>query len=140
MSCRNSRHDEVFVLISHTGRAKNMIELARLTCVNVFTGLAMSSAKSSLADVAMLALTLDVSENTAIYLPMIFRLAQLTLVDIRVTVFTPERGAPFRDKLKRVKNDSTGHIMKSVMPERDAQKKKLTSHSQCESNHSPTFI
>ncbi len=36
-------------------------------------------------------------------MPMVSRLAQLTLIDVLATGFTLRRGAKFRDNLKRVK-------------------------------------
>ncbi|MDY0926603.1 MurR/RpiR family transcriptional regulator [Enterobacter sp. CFBP8995] len=103
MSCINSGPNDVFVLISHTGRTKNMVELARLARVNASTVLAITSPGSPLAAEATLALTLDVPEDTDIYLPMVSRLAQLTVIDVLATGFTLERGAAFRENLKRVK-------------------------------------
>ena len=52
---------------------------------------------------ATLAITLDVPEDTDIYMPMVSRLAQLTVIDVLATGFTLRRGAKFRDNLKRVK-------------------------------------
>ena len=103
MSCINSRSDDVFVLISHTGRTKNMVELARLAGVNGSTVIAITSPASPLAEVATLALTLDVPEDTDVYLPMVSRLAQLTAIDVLATGFILERGGAFRENLKRVK-------------------------------------
>ena len=45
----------------------------------------------------------DVPEDTDIYMPMVSRLAQLTVIDVLATGFTLRRGAKFRDNLKRVK-------------------------------------
>lgn len=103
MSCINSRPDDVFVLISHTGRTKNMVELARLASVNGSTVIAVTSPASPLADVATLALTLDVPEDTDVYLPMVSRLAQLTVIDLLATGFILDRGGAFQENLKRVK-------------------------------------
>lgn len=103
MSCINSRSDDVFVLISHTGRTKNMVELARLAGVNGSTVIAITSPASPLAEVATLALTLDVPEDTDVYLPMVSRLAQLTAIDVLATGFILDRGGAFRENLKRVK-------------------------------------
>ncbi|MDQ1214620.1 RpiR family carbohydrate utilization transcriptional regulator [Pantoea anthophila] len=103
MSCINSRAGDVFVLISHTGRTKNMVELARLARVNGSTVIAITSPDSPLADEAAIALVLDVPEDTDVYLPMVSRLAQLTVIDVLATGFTLERGTPFRENLKRVK-------------------------------------
>ncbi|PLV61653.1 transcriptional regulator HexR [Erwinia sp. E602] len=104
MSCINSGEGDVVVLISHTGRTKSMVELARLARENDATVLAITSPDSPLAREASLALELDVPEDTDIYMPMVSRLAQLTLVDVLATGFTLRRGAKFRDNLKRVKD------------------------------------
>lgn len=103
MSCMNSGEGDVMVLISHTGRTKNMVELAMIARENDATVLAITSPGSQLAREATLALTLDVPEDTDIYMPMVSRLAQLTLIDVLATGFTLRRGAKFRDNLKRVK-------------------------------------
>lgn len=103
MCCINSTESDVIVLISHTGRTKNLVELAQLARGNDATVLAITSPGSPLAREASLALTLDVPEDTDIYMPMVSRLAQLTLIDVLATGFTLRRGAPFRDNLKRVK-------------------------------------
>ncbi|WP_455815944.1 MurR/RpiR family transcriptional regulator [Pseudomonas cerasi] len=103
MSCMNSGEGDVMVLISHTGRTKNMVELAIIARENDATVLAITSPGSPLAREATLALTLDVPEDTDIYMPMVSRLAQLTLIDVLATGFTLRRGAKFRDNLKRVK-------------------------------------
>lgn len=103
MCCINSTEGDVVVLISHTGRTKNLVELAQLARENDATVLAITSPDSPLAHEATLALTLDVPEDTDIYMPMVSRLAQLTLIDVLATGFTLRRGAKFRDNLKRVK-------------------------------------
>ena len=103
MSCMNCGEGDVMVLISHTGRTKSMVELAMLARENDATVLAITSPDTPLAREATLALTLDVPEDTDIYMPMVSRLAQLTLIDVLATGFTLRRGAKFRDNLKRVK-------------------------------------
>jgi len=104
MSCMNGSEGDVMVLISHTGRTKSMVELARLARENDATVVAITSPGSPLAKEASLALTLDVPEDTDIYMPMVSRLAQLALIDVLATGFTLRRGAKFRDNLKRVKD------------------------------------
>ncbi|WP_312985729.1 MurR/RpiR family transcriptional regulator [Atlantibacter sp.] len=103
MSCMNCSADDVVVLISHTGRTKNLVELAQLARENDAMVLAITSVGTPLAREATLALLLDVPEDTDIYMPMVSRLAQLTLIDVLATGFTLRRGAKFRDNLKRVK-------------------------------------
>ncbi|HFT7665835.1 TPA: MurR/RpiR family transcriptional regulator [Serratia marcescens] len=103
MSCMNSGEGDVVVLISHTGRTKNLVEMAHLARENDATVLALTSRDTPLAQAATLALLLDVPEDTDVYMPMVSRIAQLTLIDVLATGFTLRRGAKFRDNLKRVK-------------------------------------
>lgn len=103
MSCMNCNDDDVVVLISHTGRTKSLVELAQLARENDAMVIALTSAGTPLAREATLAITLDVPEDTDIYMPMVSRLAQLTVIDVLATGFTLRRGAKFRDNLKRVK-------------------------------------
>ncbi|MBU9843935.1 MurR/RpiR family transcriptional regulator [Rahnella ecdela] len=103
MSCMNSSEGDVVVLISHTGRTKNLVELAQLARENDATVIAITSFNTPLAQEATLALLLDVPEDTDVYMPMVSRIAQLTLIDVLATGFTLRRGAKFRDNLKRVK-------------------------------------
>ncbi len=139
MSCINSSAHDVFVIISHTGRTKNMVELARLARVNGSTVIAITSPDSPLAEAATLALALDVPEDTDVYLPMVSRLAQLTVIDVLATGFTLERGTPFRENLKRVKAAlKESRYEKPVLLYHNAPKK-LTSHLQCESYHTPSI-
>ncbi|WP_261232720.1 MurR/RpiR family transcriptional regulator [Serratia entomophila] len=103
MSCMNSGEGDVVVLLSHTGRTKNLVEMAHLARENDATVIAITSRDTPLAQAATLALLLDVPEDTDVYMPMVSRIAQLTLIDVLATGFTLRRGAKFRDNLKRVK-------------------------------------
>lgn len=103
MSCMNSSDGDVVVLISHTGRTKSLVEMAQLARENDATVIAITSDASPLAHEASLTLRVDVPEDTDVYMPMVSRIAQLTLIDVLATGFTLRRGAKFRDNLKRVK-------------------------------------
>ncbi|AJC66218.1 MULTISPECIES: MurR/RpiR family transcriptional regulator [Dickeya] len=103
MSCMNSGEGDVVVLISHTGRTKSLVEVARLARENDATVIAITSEGSPLSREASLVLQVDVPEDTDVYMPMVSRIAQLTLIDVLATGFTLRRGAKFRDNLKRVK-------------------------------------
>ncbi|NDJ58005.1 MurR/RpiR family transcriptional regulator [Enterobacteriaceae bacterium 4M9] len=103
MSCMNSGEGDVVVLFSHTGRTRQIVELARLAHENDAMVIAVTTANTPLAHEAGLALLLDVPEDTDVYIPMVSRLAQLTLLDVLATGYTLRRGAKFRDNLKRVK-------------------------------------
>ncbi|MDR0807476.1 MAG: MurR/RpiR family transcriptional regulator [Enterobacteriaceae bacterium] len=103
MSCMNSNQGDVVVLISHSGRTKSMVELAEIAQSNGATVIAITSPGTPLAKIAMLPILLDVPEDTDIYMPMVSRLAQLTVIDVLATGFTL-RNQSARDSLKRVKN------------------------------------
>jgi len=103
MSCMNCNEQDVVVLISHTGRTKNLVQLAQMARENGAAVLAITSEDSPLSREATLALLLDVPEDTDIYMPMVSRLAQLTVIDVLATGFILRRGAKFRTNLKRVK-------------------------------------
>lgn len=98
----NCSEDDVVVLISHTGRTKSQVELAQLARENDAMVIALTTAGTPLAREATLAITLDVPEDTDIYMPMVSRLAQLTVIDVLATGFTYV-GAQNSDNLKRVK-------------------------------------
>ena len=67
---------------------------------------------------------LDVPEDTDVYLPMVSRLAQLTVIDVLATGYTLERGAPFRENLKRVKEAlKASRYEKPTLREEDEQQK-----------------
>ncbi|MBL1418788.1 MAG: transcriptional regulator HexR, partial [Moritella sp.] len=51
-----------------------------------------------------LVISLDVLEDTDVYMPMASRVAQLVLVDVLATGFTLRRGDKFRENLKKVKS------------------------------------
>lgn len=103
MSAINSTTGDVVVVISHTGRTKSLVEVARLAKENDATVIGLTSASSPLAAECHMVLSLDVPEDTDIYMPMSSRVAQLVLIDVLATGFTLRRGIRFRENLKRVK-------------------------------------
>nr|WP_314265864.1 MurR/RpiR family transcriptional regulator [uncultured Moellerella sp.] len=103
MSCINSSEGDVLVLISHTGRTKALVDMAHVARENDAVVIAITSENSPLAQAASLSILIDVPEDTDIFMPMISRLAQLTVIDVLATGFILRRGDKFRDNLKRVK-------------------------------------
>lgn len=91
MSCMNCDDDDVVVIISHTGRTKSLVELAQLARENDAMVIAHLRRYAASGE-ATLAITLDVPEDTDIYMPMVSRLAQLTVIDVLATGFTLRRG------------------------------------------------
>jgi len=108
MSCMNSDEDDVVVLISHTGRTKSLVEIAHIARANDATVVGITSKDSPLAKECNLVLSLEVPEDTDMYMPMASRIAQLVLIDILATGFTLRRGGKFRENLKRVKETIRG--------------------------------
>ena len=104
MSCMNCTEGDVVVLISHTGRTKSLVELAQVAKSNDATVVGITEHSSPLANECNIVLSLEVPEDTDMYMPMASRIAQLTLVDILATGFTLRRGSKFRENLKRVKD------------------------------------
>ena len=102
MSCINSSEGDVVVLISHTGRTKALVEIAALARENDATVIGMT-ARTPLARECNLVLSMDVPEDTDVYMPMASRIAQLALVDVLATGFTLRRGMKFRENLKKSK-------------------------------------
>lgn len=103
MSCMNCTEGDVVVLISHTGRTKALVEIAGLARHNDATVIGITAQDSPLAKQCNLVLSMDVPEDTDIYMPMASRIAQLALIDVLATGFTLRRGAKFRENLKKVK-------------------------------------
>ncbi|CAG9001498.1 MAG: HTH-type transcriptional regulator HexR [Candidatus Celerinatantimonas neptuna] len=103
MSCILSTDEDVVVLISHTGRTKELVDIAKLARENDATVIAMTAKGSPLAAQCHLLLSMDVPEDTDVYMPMASRLAQMALIDVLATGFTLRRSYKFRENLKKVK-------------------------------------
>lgn len=104
MSCINATPGDVIVLISHTGRTKYLIEIARLAQKNGAAVIGITSTNAPLVRECTLAITANVPEDTDIYMPMSSRLVQLVIIDVLATGFTLRRGPQFRENLKRAKD------------------------------------
>lgn len=104
MSAINSAQGDVVIVISHTGRTKSLVEVAHLAKENDATVIGITQEGSPLAKECHIVLSIDVIEDTDLYMPMSSRIAQLVLIDILATGFTLRRGSKFRDNLKKVKD------------------------------------
>ncbi len=103
ISCTNCTENDVVVLISHTGRTKSQVEIAHLARKNGATVIAITAKDTPLDHASSLSITLDVIEDTDVYMPMASRIVQMTVIDVLATGFTLRRGSGFRENLKRVK-------------------------------------
>lgn len=73
---------DVVILISHTGKTKELIEAARLAAEVGATTIALTHTASPLARLADITIGVDVEENTDVYMPMVSRLAHLVVLDV----------------------------------------------------------
>ncbi|MFH0265058.1 MurR/RpiR family transcriptional regulator [Vibrio rumoiensis] len=116
MSCINSTENDVVVLISHTGRTKSQVEIAHLARENGATVIAITAKDSPLEQASDLAISLDVPEDTDVYMPMASRVVQMVVIDVLATGFTLRRGSGFRENLKRVKDVLKGSRYDKTSP------------------------
>ena len=82
MSAINSRQGDVVIVISHTGRTKSLVEVASLAKENDATVIGITTEDTPLAKECSIVLSVDVAEDTDLYMPMSSRIAQLALIDV----------------------------------------------------------
>jgi RpiR family carbohydrate utilization transcriptional regulator len=95
---------DVFFVISHTGRTKEIIDIAEIASNNGATIIALTSSLSPLTAVSSIALEVDVPENTDEYMAMTSRIVHLVVLDVLATGFTLRRGPDFLPHLEKIKN------------------------------------
>ena len=95
---------DVFFVISHTGRTKEIIDIAEIASNNGAIVIALTSSSSPLTAVSSIALEVDVPENTDEYMAMTSRIVHLVVLDVLATGFTLRRGPDFLPHLEKIKN------------------------------------
>ena len=98
---------DLFVIISYTGRTRELVEVARLARENGASVLGLTAADSPLAKASTLSLDIPLPEDTDIYMPMTSRIIQLTVLDVLATGVTLRRGVDFQPHLRRIKESLT---------------------------------
>ncbi|AMB85507.1 transcriptional regulator [Pseudomonas agarici] len=94
---------ELFVIISYTGRTRELVEVARIARANGASVLGLTAAGSPLAKASTLSLNIPLPEDTDIYMPMTSRIVQLTVLDVLATGMTLRRGVDFQPHLRKIK-------------------------------------
>lgn len=100
---------ELFVIISYTGRTRELVEVARIARSNGASVLGVTAENSPLAKASTVSLNIPLPEDTDIYMPMTSRIIQLTVLDVLATGMTLRRGVDFQPHLRKIKeslNDS----------------------------------
>lgn len=95
---------DVIVVISYTGRTRDMVDIARIARANGATVIGISALESPLADECTVLLAAPTPEDTDVYMPMTSRIVQLTLLDVLATGVTLRRGEDFHSHLKKIKD------------------------------------
>lgn len=103
MHAAAARDDDVFFIISHTGRTKDLVDIANLASVRGAQVLALTAAESPLAKASSLAIELDVPEDTDAYMPMTSRLAHLAVLDVLAAGVSLRRGEALQPHLRAIK-------------------------------------
>jgi len=99
---------DLAVVISHTGRTRAMVEAATFAREAGASVLAITRSDTPLSRVATLTISVDVAENTELYIPMMSRLMQLLVLDVLVTGVAQKRGTDFQPHLARIKQALDG--------------------------------
>ena len=95
---------DVVVVISWTGRTRELVDIARLARENGAVVLGITAPGSPLAAECTETLEVATPEDTDHYMPMTSRMIQLTLIDVLATGVTLRRGEDFLPHLKRIKD------------------------------------
>lgn len=95
---------DVFFVISHTGRTKEIVDIVQIAINNGAMVVALTSPKSPLAMLSSISLEVDVPENTDEYMAMTSRIVHLVILDVLATGFTLRRGPEFLTHLEKIKS------------------------------------
>lgn len=98
-----SNTGDVIVVISYTGRTREIVDVAELARESGATVLGITAAGSPLAEKCSIVIEVDPPEDTDVYMPMTSRMLHLTVIDILATGVTLRRGPDFLKHLKKIK-------------------------------------
>lgn len=105
MGAANCSLEDVFILISHTGETKSLIDIAQLARARHSTVIGITAPNTTLAHECTLVISLHTPENADIFVPMASRLAQLALVDVLATGLMLRKGPQFIASLRHVSQE-----------------------------------
>jgi len=99
-----SHTGDAIVIISYTGRTRELVEIARLARSNGAVVLGITAPDSPLARECTETLEVIAPEDTDVYMPMTSRMIHLALIDVLATGVTLRRGEDFQTHLKKIKD------------------------------------
>ncbi len=91
------------LVISHTGRTRELLRSVDLALDSGAKVVALTSGGSPLAEKATVSLLVDVVEDTSMYTPMVSRLAHLAMLDVLQVAVALRRGVNLAESLARSK-------------------------------------
>ncbi len=95
---------DVVVVISHTGRTRELVEISAVARENGAVVIGITEAESPLAEQCSEVIGVESSEDTELYMPMTSRIVHLALIDVLATGVTLRRGKDFLPHLKKIKD------------------------------------
>ncbi|MFG6667207.1 transcriptional regulator HexR [Halomonas sp. HNIBRBA4712] len=95
---------DVIVIISYTGRTRELVDIAKLGRAAGAVVLGITAPNSPLSQECTATLDVATPEDTDHYMPMTSRVIQLTLIDALATGVTLRRGEDFLPHLKKIKD------------------------------------
>lgn len=95
---------DVVVIISYTGRTRELVDIARVAREAGAVVLGITAPSSPLSLECTSTLEVATPEDTDHYMPMTSRMIQLTLIDALATGVTLRRGEDFLPHLKKIKD------------------------------------
>lgn len=104
MQAGSASASDVFFLISHTGRTRDIVDIAKLARRRGAVVISLTARGSLLAQSSTLAMELDVDEDTDTYMPMTSRMAHLAVLDILAAGVTLRRGSVLQPHLRAIKD------------------------------------
>lgn len=93
------------ILISNSGRTKDLLEVAQIAKNNGATIIAITSRHTPLSQISHIHLAADNLEGSDFYTPMASRLLHLLIIDILATAAALNMGESLSEKLKHLQNN-----------------------------------
>lgn len=104
MVAAGSHTGDVIVVISYTGRTRDLVDIAEAGRNNGATVIGITAPNSPLSRACTVALEVTAPEDTEVYMPMTSRIIHLMIIDILATGVTLKRGSDFQGHLKKIKD------------------------------------
>lgn len=103
MHAASAAPEDLFFVISHTGRTRDLVDIAALAAERGATVIALTARGSLLAQTSTFAIELDLPEDTDAYMPMTSRMVHLAVLDVLAAGVTLRRGEGLQPHLRAIK-------------------------------------